>query len=458
MSTINILLIIIVSLLAIFIGLFIAVKGVFAPKKDKPKRKRSLNRKEKSNLIKSSNRRLAQNPKDPKALLSLSDLYFSEGDFDKAVRTLSILDEIAQYNRNINKFDVQKKYAISLLKTGNKEEAYRTLQRAVAMEPLNFEVNFNLGVLEYQQKKYDTAINHLRIAKNQNPAHLGTVRYLGLSYYKMHRYKDGLLELKHALDGDSEDKEVLFAIGQCYNAIGNKDQALKIFFNLRTEPTVGPLAALHAGGIYLQTAHYQEAISNFDIGLKHKNIPQDVYCELKYRLALTYIQLQNLPLAMDLFKEIYTTNPNYKDVSNQIQKYSSLVSNKNLSTFLLGGQQDFANLCRKIANAYFAGASVKIIDMSITQNQYLDIVTTVNTRKWEDVVIFRFIRNTGRVSDLILRELYSKMKEEKAGRAACMTAGVFTDEAKTFVEARLIDLIESADLEKLLKKIGANVL
>ena len=311
--------------------------------------------------------------------------------------------------------------------------------------------------MNISKKKYEPAINHLRIAKNQNPAHNGTIRYLGLAYYKMHRYKDGLLELKHALDTDSEDKEVLFAIGQCYNSIGSKEQALKIFFNLRTEPNVGPLAALHAGGIYFQTAHYQEALSNFDIGLKHKNIPQDVYLELKYRSAITHIQMQNLPLAMEIFKEICSANPNYKDVANQIQKYSTLVSNKNLSTFLLGGQQDFANLCRKIASAYFAGASVKIIDMTITQNQYLDIVTTVNTRKWEDIVIFRFIRSTGRVSDLILRELYSKMKEEKAGRAACMSAGTFTEEAKSFVEARLIDLIESADLEKLLKKINADI-
>ena len=153
MSTINVLIIVTVFLLAVFIGLFIAVKGIFSPKKGKTKKKKTLNRKEKTNLLKNSNRRLAQNPKDPKALLALSDIYFNDGDFDKAVRTLSILEEISQYNRNINKFDVQKKYAISLLKTGNKEEAYKTLQLASTIEPLNFEVNFNLGVLEYQQKK-----------------------------------------------------------------------------------------------------------------------------------------------------------------------------------------------------------------------------------------------------------------------------------------------------------------
>lgn len=419
----------------------------------KTKKQKTLNKKEKVNIMRNSNRRLAQNPKDAKALSALSDLYFQEGDYDKAMRALSVLEELSQTNINLNKFDVTKKYAISLLKSGNTEEAYRAFERAEAQNSSNFEVNFNLGVLEYNRNKFDVAVHRLRMAKQINPNHSATVRYLGLGYYKMHRYKEALEELKKTIEYNPEDNEAMFAIGQCYNATGNKAQAIKIFTHLRPDPKVGSLACLYAGGICFQNNQQTEAIENFEMGLKHKQIKQEIKIELKYRMAATYLHQQNLVPALNLLKEINSIAPNYKDVHQQIQKYADLVANKNLSVYLLAGNSEFANLCRKVVVSYFPNARVKVIDMTITQNQYLDIIAEISTRKWEDLVVFRFIRNGGQVSDLIVRELYSKIKEEKAGRGFCLTAGTFTEDAKQFVEARLIDLIERAKLEKKLKKI-----
>lgn len=451
--------IIIIAVLASgVIGLALAMKIVFASKSTKTKKRKVLTRKDKAAILKNSNRKLAQNPKDAKALAALSDLYFNDGDYEKAKRTLSILEELSHYNRNLDRLDITKKYAISLLKTDSKEDAYRELIKALSFDPGNFEINFNLGVLEYQQKRYNEAINCLRTAKNRNSNHIGTIRYLGLSFYKLHRYREALAELRRALDANPDDKEILFAIGQSYNAIGNKEQALKIFYHLRTEPDIGAMACLYAGGVHLQNNQTTEALNNFEMGLKHKNVPPDILLELKYRTSAAYLAQQNFVNAINILKELNTIAPNYKDVSAQIQKYATLVANKNLSVFLLSGSSEFANLCRKVAGYFFPEAEVKIIDISITQNQYLDIVANINTRKWEDLVVFRFIRSTGQVSDLIIRELYSKIKEERAGRGVCMTAGNFTDEAKSFVEARLIDLIERADLEKILKKIEPEIL
>jgi len=447
----------VVILFALLIGMVLAYKLVFGGSGKKKTKQKTLNRKDKVNIMRNSNRRLAQNPKDPKALSALSDLYFQEGDYDKAMRALSVLEELSQANTNLNKFDITRKYAISLLKSGNTEEAYKAFQRAEAQNGSNFEVNFNLGVLEYSRKKYDVAVHRLRMAKQINPNHSATVRYLGLGYYKMHRFKEALEELKKTLEMNPEDKEVMFAIGQCYNSTGNKSQAIKIFMHLRPDPKVGALASLYAGGICYQGNQLQEAIENFEMGLKHKNIEADVKLELKYRMAASYLQQQKLVPALNLLKEINSIAPNYKDVHQQIQKYADLVANKNLSVYLLSGNSEFANLCRKVVISYFPNARVKVIDMSITQNQYLDIIAEISTRKWEDLVVFRFIRNNGQVSDLIVRELYSKIKEEKAGRGFCLTAGTFTEEAKLFVEARLIDLVERPKLEKKLKKIEPEI-
>ncbi len=80
----------------------------------------------------------------------------------------------------------------------------------------------------------------------------------------------------------------------------------------------------------------------------------------------------------------------------------------------------------------------------------------METAKWEDLVLFRFVRTTGQIGELILRELHSKIKESKAGKGYCLTTGTFTDEAKKFVEARLIDLLEKDRLVTILNKVDAN--
>ena len=77
----------------------------------------------------------------------------------------------------------------------------------------------------------------------------------------------------------------------------------------------------------------------------------------------------------------------------------------------------------------------------------------MNTKKWDDTILFRFIRSTGQVGEFILRDLYSKTKEVKAGRGFCITAGDFTDGAHRFVEARLIDLVNKTQLREKMEKV-----
>jgi len=65
------------------------------------------------------------------------------------------------------------------------------------------------------------------------------------------------------------------------------------------------------------------------------------------------------------------------------------------------------------------------------------------------------IRSTGTIGELVLRDFHARIKDLKAGRGYCLTAGTFSDEAKKFVEARLIDLMEKDKLMGLLNTIDS---
>jgi len=96
---------------------------------------------------------------------------------------------------------------------------------------------------------------------------------------------------------------------------------------------------------------------------------------------------------------------------------------------------------------------VKITDISVQANDWADVLAEVETSKWSDIILFRFIRSQGTVGELAVRDFHARVKDLKAGKGYCITAGVFSDEAKRFVEARLIDLIEKQTLMGVLHTI-----
>ena len=119
----------------------------------------------------------------------------------------------------------------------------------------------------------------------------------------------------------------------------------------------------------------------------------------------------------------------------------------------MAGQSEFVGLCRKIVSRFFPNAKVKILDISVLAT-YTDIIAEIDTPKWADLVIFRFFRSQGSVGELVLRDFHGRIKEMKAGKGVCMTAGTFTEEARRFTEGRPMDLFDKNRLNKVLHAIG----
>ena len=410
---------------------------------------------DKSLVLKEANRRLASNPKDPDALAALGDIAWSEQNWERAYKLYETLSEVGAGNPEVDEFTANARLGISALKQNRLEEAYKGLAIARTFRQDDFDVNFNLGYLEYQRRSYEKAVNLLKQASQQNPDHALTLRYLGHAYFKTKMCKEALGALRRAIDLSPEDKESLFAAAECYYELGNLEQALKIFSHLRADPELGPSAALFAGTVHLNQRLFDRAIADFDIGLKHQNIKIETLVELKYRLSAAYLQTQDIGKAVSLLGEVQAMYPNYKDVPSLLAKYKELNSNRNLQIFLLGAPSDFVTLCRKIVLMFFPKAKVKITDISVQGNDWADILAEVETTKWSDVILFRFIRSQTTVGELAVRDFHARVKDLKAGKGYCLTAGIFSDEAKRFVEARLLDLIEKQSLMSLLNTIDS---
>lgn len=420
-------------------------------------RGRKLAGKDRNQVLKEANRRLASNPKDGDALQALGDILWDEQDMERVAKTYEVLSEISVGSSHLDEFTANLRYGIACLRLSRLDEAYKGLAVARTIKQDNFDVNFNLGFLEYQRKQYDKAVILLKQASQANPEHALSLRYLGHAFVKTHAYKEALGALRRAVDLDPEDKESLFAMAECFYELGNLDQSLKIFTHLRADPALGPQSALFAGTVHLNQNLIDKAIQDFELGLKHQEVKVDIAVELKYRLAAAFLKGNEIGKAVSCLTEVLTLAPNYKDASLLLARYRELNSNRNLQVFLMGATSEFATLCRKVVTQFFPKAKVKITDIQVQKNDYADVLAEIETSKWSDVVLFRFIRSQGTVGELMVRDFHARVKDVKAGKGLCLSGGTFSDEAKKFVEARLIDLIEKPALMNLLNVIDSRM-
>jgi len=392
-------------------------------------------------IMKDANRKLAQNPRDHEALLAIGDIYFQEEAWDIAYKTYELLSTMTGIYPTMDEFLINLRCGIAAVKQNMLNEASKPLSTALAISPTDFEVNYNMGNLEFQRKNYDKAILFFNKAKIREPEHAPTLRGLGHSLFKTRKYKDALVFIRRAIDLAPDDKESLYTLAECYFEANQIEQAQKIFAHLRSDPVMGPTSCLFSGSINLNSRQYSKAIEDFEIGLRHENIKPEIQIELKYRLANAYIKENEIGNAIPLLREINAVNPSYKDAAALLGRYQELNANMNLQIYLMSPQADFIALCRKIVMGHFPKAKIKINNISVQKNEWADILAEVDTPKWSDVVLFRFYRNQGSVGELLVRDFHSHIKEVKAGKGICVTPGSFTDEAKRYTEARLIDLI-----------------
>ncbi|MBO5731460.1 MAG: tetratricopeptide repeat protein [Treponema sp.] len=436
-----------VLIILVFLVIITSITGKKSKAQNGSKtRKRSV-------IIKDATKKLSQNPHNVPALRELSNLYYQEHNWEKALPLLEELLNLASTNKDIDYFQVALRQGITALNMKKPEDAMKGLSSAIKINNNNFEANYYLGQAFYQANTYDKAIPYLRKASTFGQEAPGLNEAIGLSFYNMKRYRDSLPYLKRALEENPDGKVVLFSMADAMQQTGFGDKALKVFMHLRADPEFGARSCLAAGIMHMNGGTLDKAIQDFEIALRHVNVPQDTLLEIKYRLAGCYLQSGSVDLGLAMLREVQVINPSYRDVNSLITRYTELKQNKNLQIYLTAGNSDFVALCRKLVETFYGRAVVRILDISVTTDN-TEVLTEVETAKWEDTVIFRFYRTSGTTGELHIRDFHGRIKDARAGHGICLTAGAFSEEAKKYIEGRPIDLVDKTELIKRLKKIN----
>ena len=431
--------------IAVAIVIIVILSGRSKATKEPKQKNRSV-------IIKDAQKKLAQNSHSIQGLTELSELYYKEHLWEKAFPLFTTLFEIAPAHPEINFAETTLKLGISAFKLGRTEEALRGLITSYKMNPDNFDVNYYLGQTCFELKDYVKAVPCLKKALTLNPSAPNAIKWIGLALNQQKHFKESLQYCKKALESEPGNKDLLFAMAEGLENVGNTTKAIQVYQHLRTDPVYGARACLTAGMIYLSTNELDKAIPELEAGIQCQNTPPDVLADLRYHLGLSYIKSNEIAKGLPHLKALELDKPGYKDTEALITRYQELNQNSNLQIYLLGNNSDFAILCRKLSVAFFPKARIRITELA-PQWEIVDMVAEVATIKWEDIVVLRFIRSTGPVNELYIRELHAKLKDTKAGRGFYISAGFFQEPARKYVEGRPIDLIDKTQLSKMLLRV-----
>lgn len=416
------------------------------------KDKKTSNR-NKAQIIKEANKKLAKNPHDPAGLIPLGDVYFSSQIWDKAYLIYNDLSKLDSKSGFVNLDECFLRLGISALQLGKNPEAVQALVSAYKINSVSFENNFYLGKAMFNQKLYEKSVPLFKKAILAKPESTGVYFLLAQSLYFAKKYRECLSFFKKALDEDPSNKEALFNMSDAMFQEGRGDRAIKIFMHLRADPVYGARSCLRAGIFHTKINDLNSAIQDYEIGLKHENEPSDIRVEIEYNLARCYFEKNQIAKGLALLKAIRNSVQNYKDVNSLINRYQELSQNNNLQIYISANSNDFVTLCRKFILTKYKNSNVKIQNIE-KDSLYTDILAEIFAATWQDVVLFRFFRTTGSVGEIYIREFHGHMSDVNAERGFCVSAGIFSEESKKYIEGRPIDLIEKTELTKILKQIS----
>jgi tetratricopeptide (TPR) repeat protein len=406
-------------------------------------------------VVQIAKKRLEKNPRDTEALLIVADKYYERRKWEEAFKAYDTLCTSMEGRPGVDYFEIHLRCGQAALKCGLQEQAFKSFIVAASFNDSDYRVHFELGNINFLNGNYEKAVTHLTKASALNQEYAPAFCVLGHAYFKMKKYKEAMTNIRKALDLVPGDNETLFTLAECYEESGQTDQATRIYSHLRADPELGPASCLAVGRIYASTQRFDEAIADFSIGLKHADIKTAIALELRYQIALAYLKKNDIGNALTHLNIINSEQPDYKNTANLIQEYAEMFTNRNLQIYLMSQPDEFLGLCRKLVIAFFPKAKVKITQTNMTGQDWADLLAQVDTPRWASVIGFRFFRTQSNIGELGLRDFHAYLRNVKADKGVCFGIGVFTDDAKRFTEARLIDLVDKPHLTALLGTVDS---
>jgi len=394
----------------------------------------------------------------------LADFLIENKSYLPAIKEYLVILDHFQNNPKIDELKYLNKIGQTYLNLQNYDEAKKYFLIVKSKDDMNFTANINLAEIEMSNNNYEKAENYFNIASQILPDDIELLKPYALCQYNLNKFNQAIIKFEKYLKEKGEDSEVDYYLSYSFYNLSRFDDSIKYFNKLKKSDEYKFEAFYMLGIIHLDQDIYNVAIEDFNNALlSGKNLESQKILEINYNLAESHLKAHNITLALEHWKKVADIEPGYKDVQAKIENYSQVATNSLLETYLVGSINQFIKICQLIVKYYIThfsvlkGGNVNFLDIKTTPASSLEILSEVTSGNFIETYFFVFMRSTTSIGDMALRTMYNNLKEKKADKGICITAGTFTDSAKEFVESRMLKIVEREKLMEILNKIGQSL-
>jgi tetratricopeptide (TPR) repeat protein len=197
-----------------------------------------------------------------------------------------------------------------------------SLRRAVAAKAADrFEARLKDASKAFRRERFEEARKILRPLAEQVPTAESVRELLGLTYYRLGRWKQAVAELEafRSLNSSTEQHPVL---ADCYRALGRHGKVAELWEELRAVSPSAPLVAegriVYAGSLADQ-GHLEDAIAVLSASKPPAKRPQEHHLRVTYALADLHERAGDIPKARQLFGIVAAADPELGDVEARLR-------------------------------------------------------------------------------------------------------------------------------------------
>lgn len=397
---------------------------------------------------------LAREPRNAAAHYYLGKIYLAEGKAELALMEFKTVGGLGQFGQEIPETEFRRLIAELYERFGHLEEALKEYILLVKDDPGNAEYYYQCARIFDERGKSDVAVKYARKAVELDPRH-GKAHYmLGVILYKTKHPLEARAEFEAGLKVDPSNYDSFFYLGKLLKESNDYTGALLAFERAQKSPTLKIKALVERGGTYMSQGSYENATIELERAIKlskDEGSTETLYA--RYFLSLSLEKLKSIDRAIEQWEKIYAKKPQFRDVAEKLAQYQEYRTDDRIKDYLTCGQDDFIELCKRIAAQ---GLNLAVRDVIATPNG-VDFITVENeSDKWLGTKkmprLLRFLRVAEALDDSAIRSLLDNMKKLGIIRGVFVTSSTFTRSAVEFAENRSVELYHKEHLQELLKK------
>ena len=253
--------------------------------------------------------------------------------------------------------------AISYQQEGEIEKTIESYERVLEVDDRHFDTNLNLGILLYNQKKFEASVPLLETAHARRKNDRNIIYNLAKAYYYATDYTLAIPQLEQYLKLNTKNGEAWFLLGTAYSKTKSSRKAEQAYtkakkYGRNDADILDNLEASAASfgkkaGDLSKTGNYQEAINVLEQGVKEHSKA----ASLHFNLALNYVRVGNNKRAREEFKKTVELDASHgKAYQGLASIYYEREAYSEAAAYYLAtidaGKQD-AVVFYKLGNCYF---------------------------------------------------------------------------------------------------------